>query len=390
MNRRLFLMASGGAALAQSPADRISLGVIGLGGRGRNVALEFRKDPALAVRALCDVYEPRLEAALSQFGPGVAAYRDYRRLLDDPEVDVVLIATPEHWHHRMTLDALAAGKDIYVEKPLCHTPEEGKELVEAVRASDRIVQVGMQRRSYDLYQQARDLRRQGRLGTVRMVRSYWLNHMLEPRRQRFEGAIDWPQWLGPAAGAAAPNPLHFFNWRHLSRYAGGIVIDQGAHIYDAIHMILDLGYPSAVNASACSGHVEGVDQPESVVVVAEYPEEVLAVFTINYAAMKYPPPIDQLNSYDGDAARMDVGREFVRIYDQADPATPAVAREDPGGFGSATTAHVANFLECVRTRQEPTAPIEKGFQAALVLQLANRSLEQGRRIRWDRERLTAA
>ena len=97
-----------------------------------------------------------MKQGLSAAGPGTQAYRDYRKVLDDKDVDAVLIATPEHWHHRMTLDAMAAGKDIYVEKPLCHTPEEGKELVEAQRQSDRIVQVGMQRRSYNLYLEARD------------------------------------------------------------------------------------------------------------------------------------------------------------------------------------------------------------------------------------------
>jgi len=354
--------------------------------------IKFQKSANVKVHAVCDVYEPNLEEGLSIAGPGTKAYRDYRQLLDDPEIDAVLIGTPEHWHHRMTLDAMAAGKDVYVEKPLCHTPEEGKELVEAQRKSDRVVQVGMQRRSFGLYQEARDIRRAGRLGTVRMVRTYWLNSQTSIRRRRLEGPLDWKQWLGPAAersGNVAPNPDHFFNWRHMADYAGGIVIDQGAHIYDAIHMIMDAGFPTAVAASACGGHMDGADQPESVVVVAEYPEDFLAVFTINYAAMKYESKDDQLNAYDGDRARMDIGRESLRIYDAADPAVAALNKEVPGGFSQATVDHVENFLECVRTRATPTAPIEKGFQAALILQLANRSIEAGRKIRWNAETLEA-
>ena len=347
---------------------------------------EFMRDPNLNVHAVCDVYEPNLEQGLSAAGPGTKAYRDYRRVLDDPEVDAVLIATPEHWHHRMTLDAMAAGKDVYVEKPLCHSPEEGRELVTAQRDSDRVVQVGMQRRSYNLYLEARDMRRDGKLGTVRMVRTYWLNSRTQPRRDEFRGPIDWQGWLGPAP-AVPKDPLTFFNWRSLSAYSGGIAQDQGCHIFDSIHLIMDAGYPVSVNATALSPHVEGMDTPESVVVAAEYPNDFLAVFTINYNAMRYAMRADQLNCYDGDLARLDIGREFLRVFPWDAPETPQLAKEQPGGFAQATIDHVMNFLHCVRTRDTPRGTIEKGFQAALIVQLANISLAEGRKVRWDAEAL---
>ena len=388
MNRRIFFLSSAGAALAQSPNETIRLALIGSGGRGRRVMSEFKRDPQLEVQGVCDVYEPNLESGLSAAGPGTQAYRDYRRALDNPDVDAVLIATPEHWHHRMTLDAMSAGKDVYVEKPLCHTPAEGKELVEAQRASDRIVQVGMQRRSYNLYLEARDLRRAGRLGLVRMVRTYWLNSRTEPRRAPFTGPIDWQAWLGPAA-TVPKDPLTFFNWRSLSAYSGGIAQDQGCHIFDSIHLIMDAGFPVSVNATALEPHVEGMDQPESVVVAAEYPGDLLAVFTINYNAMQYAARADQLNAYDGALARMDIGREFLRVYDREAPEATSFAKEQPGGFAQATIDHVANFLHCVRTREEPRATMEKGFQAALIVQLANLSIREGRKIRWNAETLTA-
>ncbi|MDE0103663.1 MAG: Gfo/Idh/MocA family oxidoreductase [Bryobacterales bacterium] len=388
MNRRIFFMSSAAAALAQPPSDTVRLALIGSGGRGRRVMTEFMRDPNLKVHAVCDVYEPNLEQGLSAAGPGTKAYRDYRRVLDDPEVDAVLIATPEHWHHRMTLDAMAAGKDVYVEKPLCHTPEEGQELVAAQRVSDRVVQVGMQRRSYNLYLEARDLRRDGKLGTVRMVRTYWLNSRTQPRRDEFRGPIDWQGWLGPAP-AVPQDPLTFFNWRSLSAYSGGIAQDQGCHIFDSIHLIMDAGYPVSVNATALSPHVEGMDTPESVVVAAEYPNDFLAVFTINYNAMRYAMRADQLNCYDGDLARLDIGREFLRVFPRDAPETPEFAKEQPGGFAQATIDHVMNFLHCVRTRDTPRATIEKGFQAALIVQLANISLAEGRKVRWDAEALAA-
>jgi len=156
MHRRSFLLASAGALAAHAvpPSDQVTLGVIGSGSRGTFVMGVFQKDPALRVAAICDVYEPNLENAASVASkvPGTQPrqYRNYQELLADKDVQAVLIATPEHWHYQMVLDALAAGKDVYVEKPLCQTPEQGVALVEAEKKTKSIIQVGMQRRSFDL------------------------------------------------------------------------------------------------------------------------------------------------------------------------------------------------------------------------------------------------
>jgi len=177
----------------------------------------------------------------------------------------------------------------------------------------------------------------------------------------------------------------FRNWREYSEYSGGIVADQGAHVFDGIHLLMNASYPLAVNASAGRVHKVGVDTPESVVVIAEYPEDFLAVFTINYAAMHYQPKHDQLSQLDGDAARLDIGREDFKVFRQGNEEKAQVAQTSELGFGHATELHVANFLECVKTRETPTAPIKLGFQAALVIQMANLSLKQGRRLRWNAE-----
>ena len=128
---------------------------------------------------------------------------------------------------------------------------------------------------------------EGTLGTVRMVRCWWLNNSLSPTPAKLKGPLDWEQWQGPVARRPL-DPARFFNWRSYSEYAGGIMADQGAHVFDGVHMLMDAGYPEAVNASAGRVHKPGVDTPESVVVAAEYPEDLLAVFTLNYAAMRYP------------------------------------------------------------------------------------------------------
>ena len=387
MNRRRFFLAGGAAfAAGAAPSDQIVLGVIGSGGRGTFVMGVFQKEAAVRVGAICDVYEPNLERAISDAKKAgrsaPKAYRSYKELLDDKEINAVLIATPEHWHHRMVLDALAAGKDVYVEKPLCQTPEQGAELVAAEAKSKQIVQVGMQRRSYDLYLEARRIIEQGTLGNVRMVRSWWLNTGLTPKATKLEGHLDWEQWQGPAKSREF-DPDRFRNWRLYSDYAGGIVADQGAHVFDGIHLLMNASFPISVNASGGKPHKPGADTSEAVVAIAEYPEDFLGIFTINYAAMRYKTRNDQLNQLDGDKARMDVGREDCKVFLAGAEDAPAMTTISRFGFGRATDLHVQNFLECVRTRKTPTAPMRVAFPAALVVQMANMSMKLGRRMRWN-------
>jgi predicted dehydrogenase len=330
MKRRAFLLGGSGLLMAAaSPSNQLVLGVIGSGGRGTAVMKVFQSHAEVKVGAICDVYEPNLENAISvavKGGSQPKTYRDYKGLLADKDIQAVLIATPEHWHYQMVMDAIVAGKDIYIEKPLCRTPEEGVALVQAEKNSKCVIQVGMQRRSYDLYLAARKIVASGKLGQVRMVRSWWLNNSLSAMpATKLEGKLDWEQWQGPAEHHAF-DPDRFRNWREYSEYSGGIVADQGAHVFDGIHLLMNAGYPLAVNSSSGRVHKERVDTPESVVVIAEYPEDFLAVFTINYAAMHYKPRNDQLNQLDGDQARLDIGREDFKLYRQGNEEQPEVAQ----------------------------------------------------------------
>jgi predicted dehydrogenase len=386
IKRRTFLLGGSGLLMTAAPSGDLVVGVIGSGGRGTAVMKIFQSHAEVKVGAICDVYEPNLEQAISaavKGGSQPKAYRNYKDLLADKDIQAVLIATPEHWHYQMVIDAIAAGKDIYVEKPLCRTPVEGVKLVQAEKNSKCVIQVGMQRRSYDLYLAARKVVASGTLGQVRMVRSWWLNNSLQAKPAiKLDGKLDWEQWQGPAERRAF-DPNRFRNWRDYSEYSGGIVADQGTHVFDGIHLLMNAGYPLAVNSSAGRVHKEGVDTPESVVVIAEYQEDFLAVFTINYAAMHYKPRNDQLNQLDGDEARLDIGREDFKVYRKENEERPETTQRSERGFGHATDLHVANFLECVKTRQTPTAPMQLGFQAALVVQMANMALKQGRRVRWN-------
>lgn len=385
MDRRTFFLAATSAGvLSSAPSDKIRIGLIGAGGRGRYVAGVARKDPAVEIGAVCDVYEPNLEKGLSESANQAKAYRNYKALLDDKSLQAVIIATPEHWHHRMLLDALDAGKDVYVEKPLCQTPEQGVEMVDAAKRSKSIVQVGTQRRSYDLYLKGRKIVEAGTLGTVRMVRCWWLNNMLGGNAPGpLKGPLDWEQWQGPAPRRPM-SAARFQQWRYFRDYAGGIMADQGAHVFDGVHMLMGAGYVSAVNASAGRVHLAGIDTPESMVVNAEYPEDFLATFSINYAAMPYKAVNDQLNQFDGDKARLDVGRDKLAVYARGEEDR-ALLQEASGGTAKASEDHVKNFLNCIRDRKPATATVEGAFQAALVTQMANISVREGRRVRWNRE-----
>lgn len=389
LNRRIFLASTSGLyARSVLPNSTLRLGVIGAGGRGTFVMDAFLRDSALEIAGICDVYGPNLERAVAKASADgrqkPQQYRSYRDLLNNKDIDAVLIATPEHWHHRMVLDALQAGKDIYVEKPLCHTPEQGCELVKAEENSKQIVQCGMQRRSYDLFLRAKQLfGDKGELGKVRMVRSWWLNNYLGAERAtKLDGELDWNEWQGPAPKRPF-DPDRFRNWRFYSDYAGGIVADQGAHVFDGIHMLMGSGAPISVMASAGKPHRAEFDTPESVTVAVRYPEDYIAVFSINYAAMKYRPEHDQLNQFDGDNARLDIGRENLGLFRQGSEEQPAITYNSPKGFGYATDLHVQNFLHCIRTREKTTAPIALGFQSTLVVQMANLSLKHRREVRWN-------
>lgn len=228
----------------------------------------------------------------------------------------------------------------------------------------------------------------GTLGTVRVVRSWWLNNYLgsPAANAKLDGVLDWEQWQGPVKKRIPLNPVIYRNWRYFSDYAGGIMADQGAHVYDGMHLLMNASYPLAVTAAAGKPHRPPCDTPESVVVTAEYPEDFIGIFTINYAAMRYKTRNDQMNHLDGDEARMDIGREECKVFKRGAEETPAITNKSEKGFGWATDLHVQNFVECVRTRKPTTAPIYKGFQAALVVQMANISLKTGRRVKWNAAR----
>ena len=383
----MFLATSAASAARIAGAnERLRGALIGAGGRGRLLTVEF-KEVGVEMAAVCDVYEANLNGGLKVASAGARAYDDYRRLLEDKSLDVVVVATPDHWHARMTIDAAEAGKDVYVEKPMAHTIEEGFQMIEAVRRTRRIVQVGTQRRSYGVFLEAKKIVDSGQLGDVHLVNSWWLNYQSGLARRKIEGKLDWKQWLGPAP-AREFDPVRFLNWYYFYDYSGGLLVGQAAHIMDAIQWMMNSTAPLTVMCTGTRPNLEGAEIPETATLAVEYPERYLAVFTLGYKAMRYHTTNDQMKQFHGTKARFDLGRESYALYPQSLTAdmTPAIAYRRPAAFDGATRAHIRNFLECVRSRREPNAPVEAGQSTNIVLAMAMESLRSGRRLRWDAAR----
>jgi predicted dehydrogenase len=382
MQRRTFLAASAMAAPLLA-ADSVRIGIIGAGGRGRFLIEQFREVGA-QINAVCDVYEPNLQRGLKAASTGAVPVDDYRKLLDDRSLQAVIIATPDHWHSRMAIDAVQAGKDVYLEKPLAHTIPEGFALVDAVRRTDRILQVGTQRRSSELFQKARLLATAAQLGDVRLVTSMWLNHQSGLSANTLEGRLNWKQWLG-SAPARDVDALRFFNWYYFWDYSGGLLVGQAAHIVDTIQWYMNSHEPTAVTCTGGRTNLKGAEVPETANLAIEYPENYLATFTLGYQAMRYNTFNDQIVQFHGSKARFDLGRESYALFNESSAVEmkPAVDIRQPGSFNPATRAHIRNFLECIQDRKQPNAPVEAGQSTNIVLCMAMESLRNGRRLRWN-------
>lgn len=382
MQRKTFLKMMAIASVAAAADDRIRAGIIGSGNRGQLLMGEF-KELGVELAAVCDVYEPNLQEGL-KIAPGAKVYDDYRRMLENKSIDVVIIATPNHWHCQMATDAVEAGKDVYLEKPMAHNIDEGFRLVEAVRRTKRVLQIGTQRRSFDLFIEARKIMESGVAGEVQLVNSWWLNRTPKTLSvPALEGKLDWQRWQGPAPRREL-DLRRFFNWQWFPDYGDGYLVGQAAHIVDAINWMMNSTYPLAVTSV---GRVDqqGAELPETACMTIEH-AGYMAVFTLGYKAMSYAGFSDQMKQFHGSKARFDIGRESFALYPEKRTEMelkPSVEKRVPHGFNASTTAHIRNFLDCVRTRKDPNATVEDGQATSVATCMAMESYRQGRRIRFD-------
>jgi predicted dehydrogenase len=383
LRRRAFLGRSAAAGLAAvaAPAvfsragqvlganDRIVMGIIGSGGRGRNV-MKTHQAQGVEFAAVSDIYKPNLYEGLKLAGEKAQAYSDYRKLLEVKDLNAVLIGTPEHWHGPMLLDALAAGKDVYLEKPMSHSIEEGVSMVKAVRGTDRIVQIGMQRRSTPSVIAARELIPE--CGEIYLVKAYWNWDWSKPlNNSPINEEIDWKAFLGPAPWRQF-EPQRFRHWRYFWDYSGGNCTDQGTHLMDVVQWFMGSGAP---RAAVCYGSVyamTGAETPDVFSAVFEYPK-FMATWTLCYTnTMDNGWNIQFCGRkatlwLDNEGARLFASQSTGTTYKRSEK--PAVVKEVPGSLSD--EHHVRNFLDCLKSRKEPSAPVEVGHLAVCGPHLAN-------------------
>jgi predicted dehydrogenase len=360
--------------------DRVQLGLIGCGERGRSDMGKFIKAGNVDVVALCDIYGAQADRA-KQDAANARGFNDHRGLLALKEVDAVLIAVPDHWHAAVATDALNAGKDVYVEKPLTLKMEEGPGIVKAARLNNRICQVGMQQRSGKHYLEAKRLYMDtGKLGKVTLARTWWHGNSYHLRKapaslQTQPANLDWAHFLGPLKWRDW-DPQQYWNWRAYLDFGGGQVTDLFTHWIDVVHMFM--GQDNPISASAAGGiynYKDGRTAPDTINVLLEYPSQ----FTATFEATLVPGITGDAVELCGTEGRLWIDRtryEFHPIGRNAQ-ATVVQAASD------LDLDHIQNFLECVRSRKLPNGDVLIGHRSAQASHLGNLSYMQKRRIDFD-------
>ncbi|MEK7407006.1 MAG: Gfo/Idh/MocA family oxidoreductase [Acidobacteriota bacterium] len=361
--------------------DRIGLGVIGCGERGRHDMDQFQKNADVEVVAVCDVYGEMIDRA-QQKAPNARSFTDHRKLLEVKEVAAVLIATPDHWHAQTAIDALNAGKDVYVEKPLTLKIAEGPEIVKAARVNERICQVGMQQRSGKHYLQAkREYIDTGRLGKVTLARTWWHGNTYHLRRapeslREKPSNLEWARFLGPLKWRDW-DPQQYWNWRAYLDFGGGQVTDLFTHWVDVVHMFLGQDIPvSAVAAGGVYAYKDGRTAPDTINVLLEYAGDL----TVTFEATLAPGIRGEAVELCGAKGRLWIDRRRFEYQEAVKGAQPVVVQAETGDM---TLDHVNNFLECVRTRKLPAGDVLIGHRSAQASHLGNIAYVEKRRLAFD-------
>ncbi|HKW96392.1 MAG TPA: Gfo/Idh/MocA family oxidoreductase [Bryobacteraceae bacterium] len=361
--------------------DKIQLGVIGVGERGRHDMSQFQMNTSVDVTAVCDIYGVQIDKA-KQKAPDAKSFTDHRKLLDMKEVDVVLIATPDHWHAAIAVDALNSGRDVYVEKPLTRTIEEGPPIVKAARVNERICQVGMQQRSGIHYLRAkREYFDTGRLGKITLARTWWHGNSYHLRKapeslREKPSNLDWARYLGPVKWRDY-DPQQYWNFRAYLDFGGGQVTDLFTHWIDVVHMFMGQEIPkSAVAAGGVYNYKDGRTAPDTINVLLEYPGE----FNATFEATLVPGITGAAIEMCGTEGRLWIDRGHYEFHPLGRNAEPVIVKAEPHDM---TLDHVNNFLDCVRSRKLPNGDVLIGHRSAQASHLGNIAYVEKRRIDFD-------
>lgn len=366
--------------------DRILLGVIGSGGMGRHHIRAMNSREDLEFIAICDIYAPHRNLGIQDAGGQAKGFNEHEKLLEMKEIDGVVIASPDHWHERHLVDAVLAGKDAYCEKPLSWSIPEGANMVRQVRRTDRIVQVGMQRRSAEPIHQAKAIVDEGFLGEVSLVRAQWFwNRGDLPESIEQQGELDWDRFQAPLPSAKRYplNMVKYRHWRYFWEYSGGNLTDQGTHLIDVVQWFMnDSKPPYAAQEHGAVYQIKGYETPDTFCAIMEYPK-FMATWTLTYTnawqngwSIVFHGRKGTLEMDETGAYFFGEGREGFAWDWRNRPPEPI---HEIKGALSAVEPHQANFLDCMRSRKEPNAPIEIGHQAVSALHLANAAHHARRR-----------
>jgi predicted dehydrogenase len=388
-NRRTFLKT---AALATAASRRRILGAneriraagIGTGGRCRYLLSLLSKIGGAEIAAVCDVYEPRRAEAREKLALEAREYLDYREVLDRRDIDAVFIGSPDHWHVPMAIDAVRAGKDVYVEKPVSHQIEEGRRLMAAVAESQRVVQVGYQQRSWDIFQMGSEIVHSGRLGQITLVLSSWYQDYLRNfgRLGTVDASkLDWKRFLGSAPERPFEVP-RFLQWRWYWDYGGGALTDLHSHWGDVIHWFMQSSQPETAQAMGKSYAMKHWDCPDTINASWQYPG-----FQVVYNGTLVGHLEGGTLVFRGSQAELRITRDGLALYPEHVLAAEKTNLPDPlitaRATGDGTLDHVRNFLDCVRSRKTPNADVRSAVAAANAAHLGNLALRKQQLMRAD-------
>jgi len=376
-HRRRFVQAALATAASYSRIyganERIRIGAIGTGGRGQYLLSQLKLAEQNDIVACCDVFEPRRMEAKTKYGATDATLHvDHREVLDRKDIDAVVIATPDHWHVPILTAAVRSGKDVYCEKPVTHTIEEGALVIDAVKETKRVVQIGLQQRSWEHFAEARRQIQEGLLGQVTLIRTYWFqNHIPSMGRvPQFDlTKLDWKRFLGSASDRPFDSD-QFGNWRWYWDFGGGAMTDLFVHWVDVAHWIMDDDDPKRATATGLKAVLKQRQTPDTMSAALAYGN---VVVEFDSALLGYIEGGGLM--IRGTKAAMRLWRGGFAVYNElarySEKPDPSNASLEVPSKQDGTLPHMKNFLECVRTRHTPNASIEVGVSAARAGHVAN-------------------
>ncbi len=385
------------AAAKPGPSETVNMGLIGCGGQGRNVMHQHKALPGVRIIAVCDVNEPRMAQARNEAGgESVLSYHDYRKLLENKDIDAVIVGTNGHWHVLPTIHACQAGKDVFVEKPLGTSIGEGRAAVEAAKKYDRIVQIGTQQRSWEHYQKAAEIIQSGRLGEISEVKvwdyQYFYPGFGSPPDCNPPARLDWDFWVGPSPGQPYnPNKIARHYW--FFDFGGGWQLDWAAHHYDIVNWCM--GVTELISAAAMGGflcfddtNTHNTQWPDTFSGICEYGPGPVAKkgFLMQYTFRGGCRREHRAH------AKCFFGTEASLILDRGGYTITAEARggkklgEKIESFRGRGHNHAQVFIDNVRAHKKPFADVEAGHHASNPGHLMNIAWKVGRKIHWDAEK----